>query len=51
MTKDKIHAPKNKLPLVDDINEKRVRMRKNNSEVNCFPHILCGIDAFEKALP
>ena len=46
-----MHAPKNKLPLVDDINEKRVRMRKNNSEVNCFPHKMCGIDAFGKALP
>jgi len=31
VTKDKrLHAPRNKLPLADDIDEKRVGIRKNN---------------------
>ena len=42
VTKDKrLHAPKNKLP--EDIDEKYVRMRQNNSKVNCFSYIWYGI--------
>jgi len=38
VTKDKrLHAPKNKLPMADDIDEKRVRIRKNNE---LFTHLI-----------